>query len=185
MLLAPGVSQHQDFVGPAKMECRSGRTCYQSASWSLSAAVPRCSLTHRTTGRPFIAYGDVLGKHLASRAKNRWELKRLLERASTHEHSICFPRVPALPPLFRPVTPEVAGSSPVAPVKVPANEHLLLPVLGETDRPLLRIPRTSRTGNRRLVPLGAGNPRKGDDRPHRRASSGSGMPDAGHCSGFA
>ena len=32
VLPAPGVSQHQDFVGPAKMECRSGRTCNQSAS---------------------------------------------------------------------------------------------------------------------------------------------------------
>ena len=27
------------------MECRSGRTCNQSASWSLSAAVHTCSLT--------------------------------------------------------------------------------------------------------------------------------------------
>ena len=34
-----GVSQHQDFVDSAKMECRSGRTCKRSASWSLSAAV--------------------------------------------------------------------------------------------------------------------------------------------------
>jgi hypothetical protein len=29
----------------------------------------------------------------------------------------------------RPVTPEVAGSSPVAPVKVPANRHIVLPCL--------------------------------------------------------
>ncbi len=29
---------------------------------------------------------------------------------------------------IRPVTPEVAGSSPVAPVKVPANQHLVLPI---------------------------------------------------------
>jgi hypothetical protein len=32
----------------------------------------------------------------------------------------------------RPVTPEVAGSSPVAPAKVPANRHLLLPGLAQS-----------------------------------------------------
>ena len=30
---------NQDFVDSAKMECRSGRTCNQSASWSLSPAL--------------------------------------------------------------------------------------------------------------------------------------------------
>ena len=32
VLPAPGVSEHPDFLGPAKMECRSGRTRIQSAS---------------------------------------------------------------------------------------------------------------------------------------------------------
>src|ERR1051325_4469870 len=38
VLPAQKVSQPQGFVDPAKMECRSGQTCSQSASWSLSAA---------------------------------------------------------------------------------------------------------------------------------------------------
>jgi hypothetical protein len=46
-LPAPRVSQHQDFVGPAKMECRSGRTCNQSASpspaYRLSAPAQRAA----------------------------------------------------------------------------------------------------------------------------------------------
>src|SRR5688500_18907434 len=46
----------------------------------------------------------------------------------------------------RPVTPEVAGSSPVAPVKVPVKRVLLFALRGASDLGPQEIPRTSRTG---------------------------------------
>jgi hypothetical protein len=56
----------------------------------------------------------------------------------------------------RPVTPEVAGSSPVAPVKIPANRVLFFALRGASDLRLQEIPRTSRTG----IPQIAGRSRE-------------------------
>jgi hypothetical protein len=67
----------------------------------------------------------------------------------------------------RPVTPEVAGSSPVAPVKS-LQIGLFCRYSEQEDRRLLVIPRSSRSGRSRPEPLGAANPRTGDDRPTRR-----------------
>jgi len=50
-----------------------------------------------------------------------------------------YPR-PARKRQDRPVTPEVAGSSPVAPVKVPANRPLLLPDLAQSTAGLPIVP---------------------------------------------
>jgi hypothetical protein len=49
-------------------------------------------------------------------------------------NALLAPGIPAYPRLARkhqdrPVTPEVAGSSPVAPVKLPANQHVVLSAL--------------------------------------------------------
>jgi hypothetical protein len=56
--------------------------------------------------------------------------------------------------------------------------------LGAKRPPASFIPRSSRAGNSRSEPPEAGNPRRKDDRPHRRASSRSGMPMLRICSGF-
>jgi hypothetical protein len=68
----------------------------------------------------------------------------------------------------RPVTPEVAGSSPVAPAKVPANRRLLLPTETYATAGFFASradPARESTGNPRREPVGAGNPRNGDVRP--------------------
>jgi hypothetical protein len=50
----------------------------------------------------------------------------------------------------RPVTPEVAGSSPVAPVKLPANWHIVLSVLApDSRRPHKRLFEAARNGQKR------------------------------------
>jgi len=74
----------------------------------------------------------------------------------------------------RSVTPEVAGSSPVAPVKV-LQMSIFCRRLWRKRPPASFIPRSSRAGNSRLDPPRAANPRTSDDRPGRRSSSGSGM----------
>ena len=52
--------------------------------------------------------------------------KASVEKARSHGDPRLSPLIPNHQD--RPVTPEVAGSSPVAPVKVPANRHLLSPL---------------------------------------------------------
>jgi hypothetical protein len=60
-------------------------------------------------------------------------------------NALLAPGIPAYPRLERkrqdrPVTPEVAGSSPVAPVKTPANRPLLLPDLAQSTAGLPIVP---------------------------------------------
>jgi hypothetical protein len=69
---------------------------------------------------------------------------------------LVVPGIPAYPRSAskrqdRPVTPEVAGSSPVAPVKVPANRHLLTP----RDRRLFAHPAQIPHANRPRIPAGS------------------------------
>jgi hypothetical protein len=84
---------------------------------------------------------------------------------------------------IRPVTPEVAGSSPVAPVKS-LQIGIFCRLSGRKRPPAFRIPRSSRTGSSPSAPLGAANPRTVDDRPHRRASCGSRTNTLRICSDF-
>jgi hypothetical protein len=87
-------------------------------------------------------------------------------RQSPQDHwreVLLSPEIPAYPRSARKrhdraVTPEVAGSSPVAPVKSPQIRNLFEQP-GAGDLRLLFIPRSSRTGNHRTNPVGAGNPR--------------------------
>jgi hypothetical protein len=65
-------------------------------------------------------------------------------RAGPCSPHIPRPRKPGGTPAY---TPEVAGSSPVAPAKAPANRHLRCP-LGRNRPPTSRIPRTSRRKRR-------------------------------------
>ena len=62
------------------------------------------------------------GKRLVSRGRKWSESKGRPISGKPYGTFVCFPSVPTASPLFRPVTPEVAGSSPVAPVfEPPAN----------------------------------------------------------------
>jgi hypothetical protein len=94
--------------------------------------------------------------------------------AITEPESPALPAIPAYPrsahkPHDRPVTPEVAGSSPVAPV----NPLQIVIFSAPLQRPRPRlpfVPRTSRAGSSRPEPPEAANPRIWDDRPPSRSS---------------
>jgi hypothetical protein len=98
-------------------------------------------------------------------------------RKAPAQKALLFPQIPANSRSSRkrhdrPVTPEVAGSSPVAPVN-PLQSGIFWGRSWRKRPPAFFIPRSSRTGNSRREPPGAANPRRADDRHDRRASSNS------------
>lgn len=101
-LPAPRVSQHQDFVGPAKMECRSGRTCNQSASWSLSAAAHTCSLTRISAERARLS-GRRRGATPSHRRRPRVGSLRGARRAPWDRRRRGEPRARRAEPRHRPL----------------------------------------------------------------------------------
>jgi hypothetical protein len=76
--------------------------------------------------------------------------------------------------LYRPVTPEVAGSSPVAPIKIPANRHIALSVQTPEWSRLHRLfLGATRNGQKRLESPSADDdfrPSPNDVSPGREAS---------------
>jgi hypothetical protein len=135
----------------------------RTRSWTYPAHIPYRSLDRQHSSRAHPAGSPRKLPHKARQCPQSQSRKALLSAAIP-----AYPRS-AHKPHDRPVTPEVAGSSPVAPV----NPLQIVIFSAPLQRPRPRlpfVPRTSRTGSSRPEPPEAANPRIWDDRPPSRSS---------------